>query len=155
MFECSGSRRHATRANRILHARGGIDTARTSPGSGSKEGGIHAPHPFTSSPLAQKIATLARLASGALADYPHVAGITWSGAARCSRVPADERAQIRGDVAIQRGLPIEHLRQTVIVSRHLILLGQISVLAQACEREPIASTRPFSVLVLAAAFGPS
>jgi len=99
-------------------------------------GGIHALHPFTSSPLAQKIATLARLARDALGDYPHVAGIAWSGAARCSRVPADEQAQTPDGVAIQRGLPIEHLRQTVIVSRHLVLPGQISVLVRACEREP-------------------
>ena len=99
-------------------------------------GGIRALHPFTSSPLTQKIATLARLASDALAGYPHVGGIAWSGAARCSQLPADEQAQTPGGVAIQRGLPIEHLRQTVIVSRHLILPGQISILAQACDREP-------------------
>jgi len=99
-------------------------------------GGIHALHPFTSSPLDQKIATLARLVGDALADYPHVAGIAWSGAARCSRLPADEQAQTPDGVAIQRGLPIEHLRQTAIVSRHLILPGQISILARACDREP-------------------
>jgi hypothetical protein len=37
-------------------------------------GGIHALHPFTSAPLAQKTATSARLARDALVDYPHVAG---------------------------------------------------------------------------------
>lgn len=99
-------------------------------------GGIHALHPFTSSPLAQEIAILTRLVGDALADYPHVAGMAWSGAARCSRLPANEQAKAPAGAAIQRGLPIEHLRQTAIVSRHLILPGQISVLSRACDREP-------------------
>jgi hypothetical protein len=33
-------------------------------------------------------------------------------------------------------LPIEHPRQTIIVSRHLILPGQLGILARACDREP-------------------
>lgn len=35
-----------------------------------------------------------------------------------------------------RCLPIEHPRQTIIVSRHLILPGQLGILARACDREP-------------------
>ncbi len=50
--------------------------------------GIHVLNPFTNSPLSLKIATLNRPASDALPDYPHVTGIAWSGAARCSLAQA-------------------------------------------------------------------
>jgi hypothetical protein len=99
-------------------------------------GGVHAVHPFTRMPLAAKTTTLARLASNALADRPHVAGIAWSGAMHCSQLPPDEQAQTPTGLAFQRGLPIAHLRQTVIVSRHLILPGQLRILGQLCDREP-------------------
>jgi hypothetical protein len=56
--------------------------------------------------------------------------------ARCLKLPPDQQAQTPHGVAIQRELPIEHLRQTVIVSRHLILPGQVGLLARACDREP-------------------
>jgi hypothetical protein len=99
-------------------------------------GGIHALHPFTRMPLAAKINGLARIARDALADRPPVAGIAWSGLARCMQVPPDDQAETEAGVAFQRGLPIEHVRQTVIVTRNLIVPGHLGLLARACDREP-------------------
>ena len=100
-------------------------------------GGVHALHPFAKLPLRSKITTLAELARPALADRPHVAGIAWSAAAKCWPLLPDEQAEADGGLAFQRGLPIEHLRQTVIINRSLILPGQTRILAQACDREPL------------------
>lgn len=99
-------------------------------------GGIHALHPFTSMPLAAKIGGLSGIAAGALDGRPHVAGIAWSGAARCRPVPPDDQAQTWAGLAFQRGLPIEHVRQTVIASRRLIVPGHVAFLARLCDREP-------------------
>jgi hypothetical protein len=99
-------------------------------------GGVHALHPFTKLPLHSKISALAALAGPALADRLHVAGIIWSGVFRCSPLPPDEQAEGDRGLAFQKGLPIEHVRQTVIVNRSLILPGQTRILAQACDREP-------------------
>jgi hypothetical protein len=100
-------------------------------------GGVHALHPFTKLPLQSKISGLATLAGSALSDRPHVAGIIWSGVTRRSPLPLNEHAEGDRGLAFQKGLPIEHVRETVIVNRSLIIPGQTSVLAQACEHEPL------------------
>jgi hypothetical protein len=84
-------------------------------------GGIHALHPFTRMPLPAKINGLARLASDALADRSHVAGIAWSGLARCKEPPPDDQAETEAGLAFQRVLPIEYVRQSVITPRSLIV----------------------------------
>jgi hypothetical protein len=99
-------------------------------------GGIHALHPFTAMPLADKIGGLSGIAAGALDGRPHVAGTAWSGAARCRQVPPDDQAETWAGLAFQRGLPIEHVRQTVIAPRRLIVPGHVAFLARLCDREP-------------------
>lgn len=99
-------------------------------------GGIHAVHPFTARPLADKIGGLSGIAAGALEGRPHVAGIVWSATARCKQVPPDDQAQTWAGLAFQRGLPVEHVRQTVIAHRRLILPGQTAFLARVCDQEP-------------------
>jgi hypothetical protein len=51
-------------------------------------------------------------------------------------MPPDDQAQTWAGLAFQRGLPIEHVRQTVIASRHLIVPGHIAFLARLCDQEP-------------------
>ena len=99
-------------------------------------GGAHPIHQFTSLPLTAKIPELSRLASPALAGRPHVAGIAWTRALQHrDQQPDDQTENIHG-LAIQRALPVEHYRQTVITYRQLILPGQTRALAQACQNEP-------------------
>ena len=93
-------------------------------------------HRFTSMPLGMKITTLAGLGRQALADRPHLAGMAWSTVSRRAPLPPDEQAEVPEGIALQRGLPIEHVRQTVIINRGLILPDQTRILAQACDREP-------------------
>jgi hypothetical protein len=99
-------------------------------------GGVHAVHPFAKMPLLEKMSMLADITRQALAGRPHVAGISWSAAFRCFPLLPDEQVVGQAGVALQRGLPIEHVRQTAIVNRGLILPGQTRVLTQICDREP-------------------
>jgi hypothetical protein len=99
-------------------------------------GGVHDLHPFARMPLDMKITALAGLVGRALAGRPHVAGVAWSSADRRHPLPLDQQAEDQAGLALQRALPIEHLRQTVIVNRGLILPGQTRVLARLCDSEP-------------------
>jgi hypothetical protein len=100
-------------------------------------GGVHPIHPFSRSPLASKIAELGDIVRPALIGHSHVAGAVWS-KAQASRppLPRDETERQERGLAFQRGLPIEHLRRSVIINRSLILPGQTRLLAQVCDREP-------------------
>jgi hypothetical protein len=100
-------------------------------------GGVHAVHPFTRSPLASKITELGDVVRPALAERSHVAGAAWSKAEACRPpLPPDETVRQERGLAFQRGLPIEHLRRSVVINRSLILPDQTRMLAQACDREP-------------------
>jgi hypothetical protein len=99
-------------------------------------GGVHPLHPFASMPLGMKMTALAGLARRALAGRAHVAGVAWSGARLSTSPPQDEHAEALAGIAFRRGLPIEHVRQTIIINRGLILPGQIRTLARMCDREP-------------------
>ena len=99
-------------------------------------GGAHPMNPFTGLPLTAKIPELARLATPALTGRPHVAGVAWTRALQHRNQQPDDQAENNQGLAIQRALPIEHYRQTVITHRQLILPGQTRALAQACRNEP-------------------
>lgn len=100
-------------------------------------GGVHPLHPFFKTPLAPMIRELGHIVRSALADRSHVAGAAWSRAEKCWPPVPDEQAEEERGLAFQRGLPVEHLRRTIIVNRSLILPGQTRLLAQACDREPL------------------
>jgi hypothetical protein len=100
-------------------------------------GGVHPVHPFTRSPLASKITELGDIVRPALAERLHVAGAVWSRAEACRPpLPPDETVRQERGLAFQRGLPIEHLRRSVVINRSLILPDQTRMLAQVCAREP-------------------
>ena len=100
-------------------------------------GGVHPVHPFTRSPLGSKITELGSIVRPALAERSHVAGAVWSKAeAFRPPLPPDETVLQERGLAFQRGLPIEHLRRSVVINRSLILPDQTRLLAQICDREP-------------------
>jgi hypothetical protein len=100
-------------------------------------GGVHPVHPFTRSPLSSKITELGDIVRPALAERSHVAGAILSRAqAFRPPLPPDDAVQQERGIAFQRGLPIEHLRRSVIINRNLVIPDQTRLLAQLCDREP-------------------
>jgi hypothetical protein len=83
-----------------------------------------------------KLGALADLAGPVLADRTHLAGIAWSAAQWCSAVLPDTRAQNLAGVALQRALPIERVRQSIVLNRRLILPNQTARVVQICDAEP-------------------
>jgi hypothetical protein len=99
-------------------------------------GGFHPLSDFAGMAIDAKLRALADLAGPVLADRPHLAGIIWSAAQWCSPVLPD--AQTAGDLtgaALQRALPIERVRQSIILNRRLILPGQTAKVLQICDAE--------------------
>jgi hypothetical protein len=99
-------------------------------------GGMHPIAPFAGMPLPDKLGSLARLVEPVLADHPHLGGVAWSAVTRRSLQPRNDHALGHSGIALRRGLPIQGLRETVIVNRRLILPYQTRFLAQVCDREP-------------------
>lgn len=100
-------------------------------------GGVHPVHPFFKAPLGSMIGPLGDLFRSALADRSHVAGAAWSRVDKCWPLPPDEQVEENRGLAFRRGLPIEHVRRTVVVNRSLILPGQTRLLARVCDLEPL------------------
>ena len=99
-------------------------------------GGIHPLSAFTSMPIEAKLGALADLAAPVLADRLHLAGIAWSAAQWNSPVPPDVQAQTASGFALQRALPVDRVRQSIILNRRLILPNQTARIVQLCEAEP-------------------
>jgi hypothetical protein len=99
-------------------------------------GGIHPLSDFASMAIDAKIRALADLAGPVLADRTHLAGIAWSAAQWCSPVIPDAQAEDLTGVALQRALPIERVRQSIVLNRRLILPGQTAKVRQICDAEP-------------------
>lgn len=99
-------------------------------------GGVHPLSAFTGMPIGAKLAALTDLAAPILAERSHLAGITWSAAQWCSPVLPDGQSQTLSGAALQRALPIDRVRQSVILNRNLILPGQTARVVQLCDAEP-------------------
>jgi hypothetical protein len=99
-------------------------------------GGIHPLSAFEGMPIEGKLGALADLAAPILAGQTHLAGIAWS-AARWS-LPAipDAQAQTASGSALQRALPVDRVRQSIILNRRLILPDQTARIIQLCDAEP-------------------
>jgi hypothetical protein len=79
---------------------------------------------FARLPLTVKVHTMADLVRPSLLDRPHVAGVMVSTAARQRYpLPPDEQVNEFAGMGLKRGLPIDHMRETVIVTKDLFLLG--------------------------------
>jgi hypothetical protein len=99
-------------------------------------GGIHPLSDFNSMPIDAKLQALADLAAPVLATRLHVAGIGWSAAQWSSSAPPDAQAQAVSGFAVQRTLPIDRVRQSIILNRRLILPDQTARVLQLCDAEP-------------------
>jgi hypothetical protein len=98
-------------------------------------GGVHPLSAFTHMPIDAKMDALTDLATPVLAQRPHLAGITWSIAQWCSPMPPDAQAQTMSGTALQRALPIDRVRQSVILNRRVILPDQTARVVQLCDVE--------------------
>ena len=97
-------------------------------------GGIHPLTVFAGMTIEDKLGALADLAGPILADRPHLAGIAWS-TAQWHSSPADGQAQTLAGTGVQRALPIERVRQTVVLNRRLILPDQTTRVIQISDAE--------------------
>ncbi|MET7436785.1 hypothetical protein ACWERY_10910 [Streptomyces sp. NPDC004082] len=97
---------------------------------------LNFPMPFTDLTLAAKTDALADLLGPLLADYVHVAGIVVSNAARRQLpLPKDEDAVQASARGFLRGLPLDRVRETIVIPRRILLPEQTSVIARMCDTE--------------------
>jgi hypothetical protein len=99
-------------------------------------GGMHPVAPFTGMPIEAKLEALTELIRPILADRTHLAGIVWSSGQWRTQIPPDVQAQTSAGIGLQRALPVERVRQSVILNRRLILPDQTARMSQLCEAEP-------------------
>ncbi|MFE1405377.1 hypothetical protein ACFW5D_17280 [Streptomyces sp. NPDC058770] len=99
-------------------------------------GPFHFPTPFAGMSLAAKTDALADLLGPLLAEYVHVAGIVVSNAARQRLpLPPDEDALRPAAQGFQRGLPLDRVRETIVIPRRILLPEQTSLIARMCNAE--------------------
>ncbi|MFE5144004.1 hypothetical protein ACFRDV_41405 [Streptomyces fagopyri] len=100
-------------------------------------GGLfHLPMPFADMTLAAKTDALADLLGPLLADHVHVAGTVVSNAARRRLpLPKDEDALRPAAQGFLRGLPLDRVRETIVIPRRILLPEQTSVITRMCDTE--------------------
>lgn len=98
-------------------------------------GGLHQLTPFSTMALQDKLHAFAGLCRPVLADRHHVAGVVWSRAVRSVNGQRTEVESPYG-LAIERPLPGDQVRQSVVVHRDLILPAQLSLIARVLDHEP-------------------
>ncbi|QIP73630.1 hypothetical protein EZV63_30575 [Streptomyces sp. VN1] len=97
---------------------------------------FHFPTPFAGMSLAAKTDALAELLGPLLEEYVHVAGIIVSNAARRRLpLPPDEDTPRPAAQGFRRGLPLDRVRETIVVPRRIILPDQTSLIARMCDGE--------------------
>jgi hypothetical protein len=98
-------------------------------------GGIHPLSPFAGMDLSAKIDAMADVARPVLAEHHHLAGIAWSSAQQYRSLPPDQQAENPVGAAVQRCLPFDHFRESLIIHRRLILPDQIRQIVRLCDAE--------------------
>lgn len=97
---------------------------------------FHFPTPFADMSLPAKTDALADLLGPLLGEYVHVAGIIVSNAARRRLpLPPDEDALRPAAQGFRRGLPLDRVRETIVIPRRIILPEQTSLIARMCDAE--------------------
>ncbi|MET7760729.1 hypothetical protein ABZS71_01335 [Streptomyces sp. NPDC005393] len=97
---------------------------------------FHFPMPFADMSLAAKTDALADLLGPVLGEYVHVAGIIVSNAARRRLpLPLDEDALRPAAQGFRRGLPLDRVRETIVIPRRIILPDQTNLIARMCHAE--------------------
>jgi hypothetical protein len=98
--------------------------------------GLSHPHAaFNRMPLHGKIDALGQLLGPLLKQHPHVAGVVVSTTAR-QQLPQPESAERPAGLGLRRALPLDRVRETLIIHRRLVLHDQIQILARLCHTEP-------------------
>ncbi len=71
-----------------------------------------------------------------LKEYTHVAGVAVSNAAhRRLPLPPDEDAPRRAGQGFQRGLPLDRVREAIVIPRRILLPEQTSLITRMCDAE--------------------
>ncbi|MFC9228364.1 hypothetical protein ACFTZI_05240 [Streptomyces decoyicus] len=97
---------------------------------------FHLPMPFAGLSLADKTDALAELFGPLLGEYVHVAGIIVSNAARRRLpLPPDEDAIRPAAQGFLRGLPLDRVRETIVIPRRILLPEQTNLIARMCDAE--------------------
>ncbi|MEJ8652703.1 hypothetical protein WKI65_32725 [Streptomyces sp. MS1.AVA.3] len=97
---------------------------------------FHLPMPFAGLSLAAKTDALADLFGPLLGEYVHVAGIIVSNAARQRLpLPPDEDTFRPAAQGSQRGLPLDRVRETIVIPRKILLPEQTNQIARMCDAE--------------------
>ncbi|TDC89577.1 hypothetical protein [Actinomadura sp. 7K507] len=100
-------------------------------------GGLHPTTEFFRRPLAEQLDAMRNLTKEIFDGYRHIAGIIYSYAhQRAAPLPPDGQAQRLDGYALQRGLPIDRVRRTFIVTRRLSLPTPTEFLVKMCDQEP-------------------
>ncbi|MER5894730.1 hypothetical protein [Streptomyces sp. NPDC001876] len=100
---------------------------------------FHFPMPFAGMSLAAKSDALADLFGPLLGEYVHVAGIIVSNAARRRLpLPLDEDALRPAAQGFQRGLPLDRVRETIVIPRRILLPEQTNLISRMCDAEAAA-----------------
>ncbi|MEU8645050.1 hypothetical protein AB0C91_24360 [Streptomyces sp. NPDC048674] len=100
---------------------------------------FHFPMPFGDLTLAAKTDALADLLGPLLVEYVHVAGIVVSNAGhRRLPLPEDEDALRPAAQGFLRGLPLDRVRETIVIPRRILLPEQTNVIARMCDTEAAA-----------------
>ncbi|MFG2483424.1 hypothetical protein ACGFSI_11790 [Streptomyces virginiae] len=94
------------------------------------------PMPFAEMSLAAKTDALADLLTPLLEEHIHVAGIVVSNAARRRLpLPPDEDALRPAAQGFRRGLPLDRVRETIVIPRRILLPEQTALIARMCDAE--------------------
>ncbi|MFE6223012.1 hypothetical protein [Streptomyces sp. NPDC057854] len=92
--------------------------------------------PFAGMPLAAKADALADLLGPLLAEHVHVAGIVVSnGARRRLPLPPNEDALRPAAQGFRRALPLDRVRETIVIPRRIMLAEQTALIARMCDAE--------------------
>jgi hypothetical protein len=93
--------------------------------------------PFQQSPLAEKVTSFADLVADLMYQHPHLSGIVLSNASRrVQPLPADQTVEAVVGNGFIRGMPIDRLRETVVIPRQPVRHDEVGVLSRLCSNEP-------------------
>ena len=92
---------------------------------------------FSQLPLAQKVAELATLVAPLLDEYAHLAGIVYTNASRrMIPLPPPQSERQRDGVGLVRGIPLDRVRQTVILNPRIVQPGPTGLVERMLDYEP-------------------
>src|SRR2546423_1777617 len=100
--------------------------------------GAFFPHTgFSRLPLGEKVAELAALVAPLLDAYAHLAGIVYTNASRRTvPLPTPQTERQRDGLGLVRGIPLDRVRQTVILNPRIVQPGPTGLVERMVDNEP-------------------